>query len=659
MHMKFSLSFYPIRYATSRICMILCLFVIISGLYGCKHYQDSRLQSAYAAIDNNPDSVRLILMSINADSLSNDYNRAFHSLCIAIVNDKCRISQPQQSDSTLQRASLIFKDKGDIKSQMLADFYRSVILFQNGDNSGSIPPLMNAIDLMQEIKDDYYLAKAYEHLSDIYVSTYNIEASNKELNKAAKYYTKSGKKLNSIYASISEASGLALADNSLRSLIILDSLSDIVDMKDSTLMQYYNYAYVLPEHYLGRNEKALYHFRKCSSYRRGTLFANDFTMLCSLFLSLGEIDSARYYMNILSSDRSLIRDSLDYLNVLTELRKREMNYKGAIASKDSAQVIYNSRIRNMLLQNEAFAERDHFKAATLLHQEKENHLKRTIIITTICVFLFIIAVVSYIRMLRIRHKSDSENAMKRIKKLGQELHSMSLEKTTLKEKLGQSEKIVSDSKEQESIHLKNELELLRKYEIIKKHYDDICEKYRIEVSLLKTQKETAESDLKAFLNERNEKSRQLTDDYFRLLGDSILPFISSLTKDIEQYDDTDNPKMKKEFMRKFNRSIDRLKQSGMASDICEMVCAIHNDVLTEFSHDFPKLQRNSKITLACLLSGLSNDSIALLLNKDSRYISLIKTRLKNQMESSESRLKHTLLPLFHSRNNNRNTDCPD
>lgn len=634
-----------LRVAPIRICnmlTVICL-MLLAVLSSCIHADDSRLISAYASVDRNPDSVRRVLESIDPSTLAGDRNKALHSLYLTIARDKCYMPYP--NDSVISYAIRIFSKENDRYLLMLANFYRSVILYESGDNIGAIAPVMEAMELLDTTEDIYYNAKIHEHLSDIYLSSNNFEASNKELSIASSLYEKCGKRINSLYSKIAEAYGYALAKSPEKAIHILDSLDVYIDKNDSVLSHYYNYTYVLPENMMGRNETALEYFRKSLKFRNNTVFSSDYPILSMVFIGMGQMDSAKYYLNLMEYDKSAIRDKLAYFNVKAEIQKAEGNLAGALKCLDSASTIRNARIGKLLSQNEALAERDHFKMESQLFKERENRIQYVFISVAICVILLIITTVIFARSRILKHRVEAETAMRRIERLKSDLCKMSENEVNLKGKLVESENQLVASNDR-IIDFEAQIDNIRKsYDQLKRSAEELAESYENELGSVRVNME----EMSELHKKTDIVQKESIKSCIAFLNTSLLPYFNSLQRVTNEYIQAENPKLKMEFMKRFNEEIDKFRESDLTTELCNILMQIHKDDIELFSSVLPKEKEKTKIFVACLLSGMSRESIEILLGINTKYFYVVKSRLKKKVMESNSTSKERFILLFDNK----------
>ena len=197
---------------------------------------DAALASAEELMEERPDSALAVLCAIDSTAIDNAGRRALHGLLMAEARYKNFIDETD--DSIIAASAAYFGRKGDDRRLMRARFIQAKIQFNNSDYTHSIVSALKAEKLAKQDSDNLYLARIYEHISDIYNRSYNIKGQLPYIRKAIEYYKKSDKSRNVAFSTLDFAIALSNLEQNEQSIVLTDSVLNGVSPEDTALLKY-------------------------------------------------------------------------------------------------------------------------------------------------------------------------------------------------------------------------------------------------------------------------------------------------------------------------------------------------------------------------------------------------------------------------------------
>ncbi len=318
---------------------------------GCGGDDASRtLDRAQAIQDNHADSALAILNSLRIDDIKSDSLRARYALLRIYV--KANLQQLTAGDSSLIDIAVDYYDKKDLADEAArAYFYKADITYYAGDYAGAMRNVLRSLEWNEKANNQRFEAKAYDLISNIYMSVFNYSQGVAYGRKAACIFADLGRKENELYSLMSVADAYGFDDFMQdKAVELLDSLSENFSDADSTALGGLHYRYRYPLYLLGRYHEAYNHYRKALSYWKGEDLFDNKPFVADMFTSVGMYDSAAYYLE----QERLINPDYD----------NDLNYHSALcALADSLGdvALYNKEVRRVSeleRENVRFAMRD-------------------------------------------------------------------------------------------------------------------------------------------------------------------------------------------------------------------------------------------------------------------------------------------------------------
>jgi hypothetical protein len=357
-------------------------------------------------MDRRPDSSLAVLENIPPVLLTEKDEQAHYALLLTKARHKNYIDETD--DSLINIALKYYRRHSSDSLLMQSLFYKATILYNSANYSQAIISATKAEDIARELNDNYWIARTCELISDIYTMTYYREEAVNYTLEASKYYLKSGKKTNSMYALLDLASCYANLGNYNRSIQLIDSIKNIAYKDhpiDSTFIACCIKSSITLYLWTGEYHKSKYAFENLSKFKTNiNLTATDYARITEIYLNLGEKDSTEKYLNItLNKDQRLL-DKISVQSLLLNYHKKTHNYKKALQYSDSIFALQDSTVHQALKQSVITAQRDLFRIQTNIDRKKVKRF-RAYIFTGILFAIIIFSFGTAYHKLRIRLKN--------------------------------------------------------------------------------------------------------------------------------------------------------------------------------------------------------------------------------------------------------------
>lgn len=151
----------------------------------------SELLRAESILDSLPDSAREILKAIPRDTIDTREDLALRDLLQAEVDYK--LYQDDANDSLISLAISEFQRNNDRNRLMRALFQRVQKKYYRADYKSAMMDALTALDIAEESRDTFYLAKINYQIADIYNYNYNFIEACKHERKAVLYISREKK----------------------------------------------------------------------------------------------------------------------------------------------------------------------------------------------------------------------------------------------------------------------------------------------------------------------------------------------------------------------------------------------------------------------------------------------------------------------------------
>ena len=366
--------------------MKLRYFLVLSFILfasACENLNRRQMNLAEALLNERPDSSLAIMNGIEPASLKSRRDKAYYALLMSAALDKNYIDIA--SDSLTRQAVDYYSTRRNKRYRMLAWYYHALVQKNAQAYISSIVSFEEAERDARELNDPYQLGLIMRNKADIFSQTNNFPGAIDCMTQAIDCFTKADKPLYRTYAELSLAidylnnQEFEKADSLLISVRVNSPQSALIDYcsihQASILMENDQF----PEKAIDLLKKAP--IEKYSVYSYGHL--------ATAYELINQPDSsdcwfARGYSFCHSGADSA---ALDYMKSRVEFSRK--HYETAFNLVDHALSVQDSMTRTLLQQSVSSAQRDYFKSASLLREEKIRSMRAKSLFGTVLGILLV------------------------------------------------------------------------------------------------------------------------------------------------------------------------------------------------------------------------------------------------------------------------------
>ena len=171
------------------VSVAILLGMALAACGGGKYHGE--LLRAESILDSLPDSAREILKTIPRNTIDTREDLALRDLLQAEVDYK--LYQDDANDSLISLAISEFQRNNDRNRLMRALFQRVQKKYYRADYKSAMMDALTALDIAEESRDTFYLAKINDQIADIYNYNYNFIEACKHERKAVLYISREKK----------------------------------------------------------------------------------------------------------------------------------------------------------------------------------------------------------------------------------------------------------------------------------------------------------------------------------------------------------------------------------------------------------------------------------------------------------------------------------
>ena len=342
----------------------------------------------------HPDSALSVLQDIDTAMLQSVEDKALYALLYTQAEDKNYIDNTD--DSKIRISVDYYKNTDDKYHKMLSYYYLARIQFNNKEYSNSITSLLHAEDAAVDLGDDFHLGLIYRQFGDIYSVVYNgTESLNYSL-KSYEHFTKSGKEDYSDWALWDIARSHFNCKDFESSIRTSNKMIELGHLRNNETLIADGLKLLGMSYYAsGQYHKSIDAYSRVITDYPSSMTAEDYSNLGSSHHRAGNIDSARYYMNIVSKTDSSLR-WLPYT-----VSKSIGDYKSAIEALEHEYEYQDQIIKTIVSQNVTEAV-SNYREYERIVQEKDLQHERTTKTAIVVIFVTTIILGSIIISLRLR-----------------------------------------------------------------------------------------------------------------------------------------------------------------------------------------------------------------------------------------------------------------
>jgi len=384
------------------ITVIILALSLVSCSQHSKHWETLAQVESY--IEERPDSVLTVLQGMDKDELSGMEEKAKHALLLAMAMDKNYIDRTDFD--VLQPAIDYYEDTDDKHHKMLAYYHLARIQFNNKEYSNSITNLLYAEDEAIDLGDDFHLGLIYRQFGDIYSMIYNGTESLNYSQKSYEHFKKSGREEYSDWALWDIARAYHNCKDFDASIRTANEMIERGSLQhNETLITAGLKLIGLSYFASGQFDKSIDIYNQIIVDFPSFMTAEDYSNLGSSYIRVGNIDKARYYMDIVCSVDSTLK-WLPYT-----VSKSTGDYKSAVEALEHEYEYQDQIIKAIVSQNVTETVSNYREYERIIQEREIQHEKTTKTIIVV-VFVMIMALSYIIISLRLKaQRKEIENNM--------------------------------------------------------------------------------------------------------------------------------------------------------------------------------------------------------------------------------------------------------
>ncbi len=423
-------------------------------LGGCsrQHTDDNpTLLRAEALMESHPDSALSILDSLDRSSLRSESDRALYALLLVQARVKNRMDDA--NDSLIHAAADYYSRTGDSQRKMLA--YYNLGFLQSGTDSlsQSVTSLLTALDLAEEIGDNFYASLACRELSTVFRQSCNSPEELYHSKKSYDHICKTNRQNHQDWALYSLAG--AYQDNMqyAEAYNIYNQVLDTLRLRPDSLLLTTVYRNLSKS--LMAEDKYLvalpYLTNLCTS---GYVKIDDYGLLGLCLVKKGDINQAKQMLDRMDPDSPLAH-WLKY-SIYKSIGDRAMAFEALSDMQDDSE----NDIRSLMSQRATFSALLHHEQQKLAAREEAKIERMHTVISILIGCLIIIIAIGIIINLRMRQHADNERNGRIARSLQQKLKLQKLEQEASR-KSEVTMKVILNQIQHENTDIRNEADKLR------------------------------------------------------------------------------------------------------------------------------------------------------------------------------------------------------
>ena len=321
--------------------LLLLLLALLTACNDPKTVTDA-LHRAETLMNEHPDSALAVLNTLSPDAMGKNRTRAHYALLYTQAQDKNYIDET--NDSLITVAADYYRHTDDVRRKFLSHYYKGRVLANAENYLDATSCYMEAEQLVDAVGDDYLVGLLYAEMGRIYRLYYDYPKSLEAHQKAAECYERAGKIRHRNYMWLNQSDVCRNINEYEESERLLQqTLASGKTNADSALIRLSMGTMTMQ--YIEQKEmgKADSIFRELKPLVNESFGSSPFVArLAQMYLSVGNIDMAEYYVNEGWKRAANQTDSVTLYVVSAELLSLEG--KGEFA--------YQELLKAMTLQNE-------------------------------------------------------------------------------------------------------------------------------------------------------------------------------------------------------------------------------------------------------------------------------------------------------------------
>lgn len=301
------------------------------------------LSQADSLMQTHPDSALALLHTIEHPTRMNSADRAEYALLFTQANHKNYVVQT--SDSLIQVAVDYYADGDDKEREAKAYYYLGCVQEEMNDQVAAVEAYLKALEVKpKESGDVELLTMIYERLGSCYKRQGFYDKAMDMFRASYRVNLKHNKKEDIIYSLQGISSVHMYQERWDSAAYYCNRRIEVARMLgDSTWVSiaFNNMAHICV------NQKNYEKARLCvlKSIKEGSnggKVADNYNLLSSILIELGQLDSAKHYLSLGKSDNDDVHTQAISNSLFYQMEKKAGNYKEAIEYNDAFFILFDS-----------------------------------------------------------------------------------------------------------------------------------------------------------------------------------------------------------------------------------------------------------------------------------------------------------------------------
>ena len=361
---------------------LLTILLLVLCLASCNRHSEhwATITEMERNIEERPDSLLIVLQSINTDELVGDEERAKHALLLSMALDKNVIDKTDFE--VLQPAIDYYEDNGSATDKLRTYYYQGRIYQNAGNDTSAMEHFVNALSVGSQSNDILTKARIHFAQSNIYYDLYDFD-NFIESNKSAALYFKQAEEYDSYaFCLIRIINGYTLKDEHEKALPYIEECKLMLDGLNITILTDFYSSYIT---YLIRYGTEQEIDEIIHQYINSIPSPNiDWLTIANAYYTMHKYNEALSILSQYDTEGNEYKEK-KYLAILYEVYKSLGDHKNALEIFEEYVDIFTINIFAKMQQDTKFVEERHnLEMAKAKETEAKN--KRTIAVWA-CLFI--------------------------------------------------------------------------------------------------------------------------------------------------------------------------------------------------------------------------------------------------------------------------------
>lgn len=361
---------------------LLTILLLVLCLASCNRHSEhwATITEMERNIEERPDSLLIVLQSINTDELVGDEERAKHALLLSMALDKNVIDKTDFE--VLQPAIDYYEDNGSATDKLRTYYYQGRIYQNAGNDTSAMEHFVNALSVGSQSNDILTKARIHFAQSNIYYDLYDFD-NFIESNKSAALYFKQAEEYDSYaFCLIRIINGYTLKDEHDKALPYIEECKLMLDGLNITILTDFYSSYIT---YLIRYGTEQEIDEIIHQYINSIPSPNiDWLTIANAYYTMHKYNEALSILSQYDTEGNEYKEK-KYLAILYEVYKSLGDHKNALEIFEEYVDIFTINIFAKMQQDTKFVEERHnLEMAKAKETEAKN--KRTIAVWA-CLFI--------------------------------------------------------------------------------------------------------------------------------------------------------------------------------------------------------------------------------------------------------------------------------